>query len=116
MFVLHTKALYNLIRFNVQEDGSIPHEPWAVEDLRPLPEETLFSRLGKLGIALDRARFVQFSEGCDTPEDLTDLLLDDAADEKMHDPIYLLLFELWRRFLPERPSLSIFCDEPLIPL
>jgi hypothetical protein len=109
--VLHTKALYNLLRFNLDEDPSIPHEPWAVENLRTLPIEELFFRLAEKGISLDRERFLHFGENCDTPEELTDLLLTDASDSALHDPVYLLVFELWRRLLPQKPSLSIFCDE-----
>ena len=109
--MLHTKALYNLLRLNVREDPLIPHEPWAVEDLRSLSIEALFARLGKKGLVLDRPRFVGFAENSDTPEELTELLLADSADASTHDPVYLLLFELWRRLMPEKPSLSIFFDE-----
>ena len=111
MFVLHTKALYNLLRFNLEEDPSIPHEPWAVENLRALPLEEFFARLANYDIVLDRELFLRFAEDSDTPEDLVDLLLADSSDPESHDPLYLIVFELWRRLLPEKPSLSIFCDE-----
>ena len=109
--MLHTKALYNLLRFNLQEDPSIPHEPWAVEDLRPVPLEELFGRLKQNGLSLDRETFLPFAESADTPEELAEVLLADAVDPQIHDPLYLILFELWRRLLPEKPALSIFCDE-----
>lgn len=108
--MLQTKALYNLLRLNAAEDPLIQAESWALEDLRALPLEELFARLNRRGVQLDRSRFLEFANKCDTPEDLTDLLLPDEED-KARDPFYLIVFELWRRLLPERPSLSIFCDE-----
>ncbi len=109
--MLQTKALYNLIRLNAKEDPKFSAEKWALEDLRPLEMKTLFERLKKHGIAIDKEAFFQFAEQCDTPEELADLLLEDEADEKKWDLAYLVLFELWRRLLPEKQSLSIFCDE-----
>ena len=87
MFVLHTKALYNLLRFNLEEDPSIPHEPWAVENLRALPLEEFFARLANYDIVLDRELFLRFAEDSDTPEDLVDLLLADSSDPESHDPL-----------------------------
>ena len=47
-----------------------------------------------------------------TPEELTDeLLAETKMDPKAQDQIYLLIFELWRRLLPEKPCLSVFCNE-----
>lgn len=109
--MLHTKALYNLLRFNVKDDPSTPHEPWAVEDLRILSLEDLFRRLKKESIVLDRSQFVEFAESAETPEDLAEILLNEAEDLKQQDRAYLIIFELWRRLLPERVSLSVFCDE-----
>jgi hypothetical protein len=108
--MLQTKALYNLLRFNAKDDPSIEAEPWALENLRQVPLEALWAKLAKLKIPLDATHFVQFAKECDTPEALADLLLDETQ-AKMYDPLYLILFELWRRFFPERVSLSIFCDE-----
>jgi hypothetical protein len=86
-------------------------EGWALEDLRKRSIEDLFERLQKGGIQIDRQSFFHFADSCDTPEELTDLLLPDAASEKERDPVYLILFELWRRLVPEKQSLSVFCDE-----
>lgn len=108
--MLQTKALYNLLRLNAKEDPSIQAKPWALEDLRQVSIETLWKKLAKLKITLDETRFTKFAEECDSPEMLTDLLLDDTDDDR-YDQLYLILFELWRRFFPERASLSIFCDE-----
>lgn len=109
--MLHTKALYNLLRFNVKDDPSTPHEPWAVEDLRFLSLDDLFQRLKKEAVALDRNLFMEFAETAETPEDLAEILLNEAEDPKQQDRVYLVLFELWRRLLPEKISLSLFCDE-----
>ena len=108
---LQAKALYNLLRYNHAQDPSIRCESWQIEDLRSLPHETLFERLRKAGISLNADSLNRFAQECDTPEELTELLLAEHQNPKLHDPVYLVLFELWRRLLPERTSLSIFCDE-----
>lgn len=107
---LQTKALYNLLRLNYAADSTLPVENWQIADYRAIPVDELFQKLNRLGISLDKERFEQFSKECDSPEDLSELLLSDQ-DPKLHDPVYLILFELWRKSFPERPSLSIFCDE-----
>lgn len=108
---LQTKAIYNLLRLNAQESSEADVEPWMIEDLRAISAEELFQRLESQGISLDKNSFVSFAHECDTPEDLADLLLDEEIPVKQHDLVYLVLFELWRRIMPERQSLSIFCDE-----
>ncbi len=108
--MLQTKALYNLLRLNAKDDPAIQAEPWALENLREAPTEKLWAKLARLNIPLDADRFAQFAEECDSPEMLTDLLLDETGAET-YDELYLTLFELWRRSFPERASLSIFCDE-----
>lgn len=109
--MLQTKALYNLLRLNAAEDSTVKAEPWALEDLRTLGLEEIFSRLERYNVQLDRKSFHEFAEQCDTPEELSDLLLPDGCGEERRDPFYLLVFELWRRLLPEKQSLSVFCDE-----
>lgn len=104
--MLQTKALYNLLRLNVERDPSIKADAWALEDQRKIPLDQLLKRT-----KLDKEKFIQFAESCDTPEDLTDILYPDDADPDGWDPYYLYVFELWRRLLPEKQSLSIFCDE-----
>ncbi len=106
--MLQTKALYNLLRLNAAEDPSIQADSWEVEDLRTLSLEELFARLRKCNVQIDKNTFHQFADQCDTPEDLAELLI---SDGKKQDPLYLVIFELWRRLLPEKQSLSIFCDE-----
>lgn len=108
---LQTKALYNLLRFNYQEDPSIACESWQVEDLRLSSVEDLFARIQELGLPLDKDQFFAFGESVESPEELTEILLDDHREIQTHDQIYLLLFELWRRLFPNKQTLSIFCDE-----
>jgi hypothetical protein len=109
--MLQTKAIYNLLRLNRAKDLSVQAEPWALEDLRALGLEELFARLRERNVALDKGLFVQFAEPCDTPEQMTDVLVSDELSEEERDPVYLLIFEAWRRLTPEKPSLSIFGDE-----
>lgn len=109
---MERRALYNSLRQNWVLDPSLSVEPWQVEDYRILPQETLFQRLKLQNISLDKASFLTVAEQVDTPEELTDSLLSEMeVDETTHDQVYLLVFELWRRLLPEKPSLTIFCDE-----
>ncbi len=110
-FMLQTKALYNLLRLKAAEDPSLGAEEWALEDLRKIPIEKIFSRLSRRGHDLEKGAFLQFAETCDTPEELAELILPDQGDEKQYDSLYLLVFELWRRLIPEKQSLSIFGDE-----
>jgi len=102
------KALYNLIRMNWVEDPKIDVPSWQVDDYRNIPLDTLFNRLGDLGVILDRYSFVEQVEDFDTPEDL---VLNLVGEAKNFDQVYLLIFELWRRLAHDKPSLSIFCDE-----
>lgn len=106
------RTLYNLMRMNWLADSSIAAEPWQVEDYRSLSLERIFERLNAHDIRLDRNSFWAFAAEVDTPEELTDFLLDGSdADVVVQDQVYLLIFELWRRLITDRPSLSIFCDE-----
>ena len=105
-------ALYNLLRMNWKEHKDLDVEPWQVEDYRKLSLEALFKRLSDLSISLDRVSFLAFADDLDTPEDFADSLNDESDNDPMvQDQIYLLIFELWRRLIPEKQSLSIFCDE-----
>lgn len=106
------KALYNLMRMNWMQDPTMQVEPWQVEDYRILDLKHLFERLHVHDLQLDKNHFLGLADQVDTPEELTALLLEDSEYEPIvYDQIYLLLFELWRRFITDRPCLSIFCDE-----
>lgn len=104
------RALYNLILMNWQEDPSLEVEPWQIEDYRAFSTKEIFKKLKTLGIPLDEERFLIYADASASPEELTDTLVVDEELERF-DEAYLLVFELWRRLLPEKQSLSIFCDQ-----
>jgi hypothetical protein len=112
MITIQHRALYNSLRMNWHADPTMRIQPWQVEDYRALPLEALFERLRKKTIILDRTSFVALAEGVDSPEELCECLwADEVLDNTAKDQIYLLVFELWRRIVNEKPCLSIFCDE-----
>src|SRR3989344_2905687 len=104
---LKGRAFYNFLRLGKLDDPSIEAEAWQTEDYRPLPEEELYTRLKKMHIVLNEESYLSYAGNCDSPEDLAECLGHDEENDKA----YLLLFELWRRLLPNKKSLSIFCDE-----
>lgn len=105
------RALYNLLRISWLENPNIEVKPWQIEDYRSLSIAQLFSRLKDLGIVLEEQSFKAYAESCDSPEDLVECLWVDEEDLDKQDASYLLLFEIWRRLLPQKQTLSIFCDE-----
>ena len=106
------RALYNLIRMNWINDPTTRCERWQVEDYRELSDSILFTGLQKMGIPWDHDTFLLYAQSVESPEELTDLLLKDVdLEPEDQDCIYLFLFEIWRRLIPEKLSLSLFCDE-----
>lgn len=109
---MERKALYNSLRMDQREEILKKTPSWKVENYRLLSENSLFERLLSLGIHLDKLRFSALAEEVDSPEELYELILDEEPEDvDLGDQIYLILFELFRRFVPEKQSLSIFCDE-----
>lgn len=109
---INRRTLYNSLRMNWILNPSIAVETWQVEDYRSLPLDTLIERLKSFDISLDKVSFSTFADTVETPEELTDSLIADSDfDVKQQDQIYLIVFELWRRLVPENICLSIFCDE-----
>lgn len=109
---MERRAHYHLMRMNWLSNPFIDVQPWQVEDYRELSLETILDRLQDLGLPLDRVSFSALADETETPEELTERLLADLpVPSNVRDQIYLLLFELWRRFVPEKLCLSIFCDE-----
>ena len=106
-----TKVLYNLLRLNYEENRSLKVEKWQVEDLRLLDIDDIMNRLKELDVHIDKEKFIAYSENFDTPEEFSSFLLSDIHDEKLQDEIFLLIFELWRRWLFQKQSITIFCDE-----
>ncbi len=109
---IERRALYNSLRMNWLQDPSLAVEPWQVEDYRALRTEQLYERLKAKALPLDRITFLSFADQADSPEQMTDdLLADQKMDPSVQDQVYLLIFELWRRLVPEKLCLSVFCDE-----
>ncbi len=105
------KALYNLLRHNWLRNPAMTIEPWKVEDYRQIPLKELWKRLHEIGIDLDEKRFLVFAENCESPEELTECLWLKESDVEGEDRLYLIIFELWRRILSKKQTLSLFCDE-----
>ena len=105
------RSLYNALKINLKEDPSLEVEPWQVLNYRQLPMEELFKRLNELKVSLTEESFLLYADNYDTPEELLECLWVDEEDLIGQDKAYLVIFELWRRLLPEKQSLSIFCDE-----
>ncbi len=112
MNTIERRALYNLLRMNWLNEPTIAVEFWQVEDYRALPLLTLFHRLEQFNIYLDRISFIAYADECDSPEDLTDhLIAEREFSATQEDHIYLVIFELWRRLMSEKSSLSVICNE-----
>lgn len=108
---MERKAMYNLLRMNWLRDPDIRVEAWQVEDYRSHSLHVLFDKLENFDISIDTHSFAAYAENYDTPEELAECLAPEGSDAETEDQIYLIIFELWRRLVPEKPSLSIFCDE-----
>lgn len=106
------RVLYNTLRLHYLEDSDLDVEPWQVADYRKESTESLIEQLASFDIHLDPSSFTAYAEHCDSPEALTDeFLADGEVEPEVADYIYLLIFELWRRLMPERQTMSLFCDE-----
>jgi hypothetical protein len=105
---LYPKAYFNWVRLKWEHTPSFPVEPWQVEDYREPTIEDLLEKLRTFGLALTEENFLLVAENYQSPEELTHYLWPSKENEF---PVYLILFELWRRLLPEKDSLSVFCDE-----
>jgi len=105
---LFPKAYFNWLRQQWETDPKTAVEPWQVEDYREFLTANILERLNILGFSLTVEEFLQVSENFKSPEELTHQLSPEKPNQL---PIYLLLFELWRRLLPDKQSISVICDE-----
>ncbi len=108
---IERKALYNLLRIKALREPGLAVEPWQIEDYRLLNLNQLYERLAKVGVHLDDAGFEALAENCESPEELADSIVSEEQDASRQDQIYLLVFEVWRKLIPEQLCMSIFCDE-----
>jgi len=110
--LLERRVLYNSLRLHYQDDPDLDVEPWQVINYRSESTKSLIEQLGSFDIHLDPSSFMAYADSCRSPEELTDELIADAElDPEEADYIFLLIFELWRRLLPEKQTISLFCDE-----
>ena len=98
------RAKYN--RLQISSKGG---ESWEIVDYRNFDLREIFAKLEELGVELDEKVFRSLSEDFDTPEDMAAEFARIVPENG--EQIYLLLFELWRRLLEDRETISIFCDE-----
>lgn len=109
---IERRALYNALRMNWLLDPTLAVETWQVTDYRSLTLEELLNMLKDHDILLTKGEFIALSDDVDTPEDLTEELVDELElSLEIQDQIYLIIFEVWRRIVPQKRCLSIFCDE-----
>ncbi|NCF70476.1 MAG: hypothetical protein GWP59_02120 [Chlamydiales bacterium] len=108
---IERKALYNLLRMNWLNEPDMQVEKWQVLDYRSLSTQKLFSMLFDLEVELDEELFYLYAKDMSCPEDMAAFLETDEDTASWQDQLYLVIFELWRRLLPEKQSFSIFCDE-----
>jgi len=104
------RAFYNLLSMNLC-DEHYPHHPWQIKNYRELKTSELFEILRIEELHVDLDVFLLYSEKCDSPEEIANVLVEDQEDEERLEKVYLVVFELWRRFCREKESLSVFCDE-----
>lgn len=107
---LHKKALYNLIQFDLQEPEA-PIAAWQKMDFRQLGTEALFQNLKKMSIPVESVQhFEEIANQFESPEEMTEAFVNQIKP-KEPDHSFLIIFELWRRLLPEKRTVSTFCDE-----
>ncbi len=108
---MERKALYNSLRINARKNPSLKVQDWQIRDYHKMSTEALFASLEQFGLHVDRSLFLSLADEVESPEELSDHLISDEIPEDVADQIYLNVFELWRKLLPERQTLSIFCDQ-----
>ena len=103
------RARYNLLQQKKREDPSFKVEDWMVVNYRDFSLNELFDGLERIGVHLDVDDFEQLAEEYDSPEEFSTKFVDSIPEHA--EEIYLYIFELWRRLLDQRETISIFCDE-----
>lgn len=101
---LQKKAQLNLFFYQKEDDSNAPSflkKDWRMLSLKDVEEELLAS-----DIHLTIEEFEALAADYDSPEEFFIQFV-----QKEDDRLFLTFFELWRRYIPDRPTLSIFCDE-----
>lgn len=105
------RAFYNLLKMEGAEEYLDDAKEWQIVDYRAWSTSELFQALQREEIHLDADSFTLYTEQCESPEQIAEVLLGDQEDEEKFEKGYLLIFELWRRLCKGKQSLSVFCDE-----
>ncbi|MFZ4773301.1 MAG: hypothetical protein ACOYK9_04850 [Chlamydiia bacterium] len=105
------KAHYNLLKAQVAWDPSTPHETWMVEDLSLCSDKDIFGRLLELKVPVSQETIAKYLEEIETPEDFLEATTLETDHPEKVEKIYLLLFELFKRFSSKGSCLSIFADQ-----
>ncbi len=105
------RAWLNFLRLSYLEDPSSYVEEWLKEDLRKVDIKTLFNRLNSFGITFNEEEFLEYARKENSVEDFFEKLFASMIDSNKEDQAFYIIFELWRRLLPEKVTISIFCDE-----
>jgi hypothetical protein len=110
--LLQRRALYNLLQLPQENSEVIESlEPWQIEDYRKLSDQQIIQTIEKLGINIPSLDgFATLADSFESPDEMTEAVAREL-EEKKQDQLYLNLFELWRRHLPEKRCPSVFCDE-----
>jgi hypothetical protein len=100
------RGFYNTLLFSSSEIK----EKWQIEDYQKMSTDELFKRLQKENIHVTEASLKEYMHSAESPEDLTDILCPEEEGSASFEKSYLVIFELWKRLLPKKETLSIFCD------
>ena len=103
----HGRGFYNTLLFSSSEQA----QKWQIEDYSALSLQKLFQKLKEQNILSDEATLKEYMNSAESPEDLTDILSPFDEGTEPFEKSYLVIFELWKRFMPQKESLSIFCDK-----
>lgn len=82
-----------------------------MRDYRLATDGELFETLESFDVFLDQGTFLEHAENSELPEELVSILVPEGVSDEVKAEVYLIVFECWRRFCPEKQTLSIFCDE-----
>lgn len=86
--------------------------PYSISKLRGWSTDRLVEELGAVGVDIDRERFLEKADRYISAWVLAENWIDEGRvyPHLGEDLIYLGACELWRRWLPERPSVEMFYD------
>ncbi len=109
---MRPRAYYHQLRMLYESHPDLDVEPWQVMDYRRLTTEQLFDELRHAGVTIDKMGFQRIAEELDSPEEMAVAFATEmGVDEEVEDRLYLSMFELWRRLVLEKQTITIFVDD-----